>query len=276
MERDRRREDAERPRDYVSTWVADSMRSIVYQADKQQLMAAIVAPAGCGKTKVLKALTEELRGVYVYCDPNITERELLYKIACAVDWKRDIGTKVAMLRHIIAKLQNTKRVIFLDEAQQLHRAISAVRSIFDQAEVGIIMAGTQEIMRYVDDRADGRGQFSSRCIRFNVLEEIRNAESPNGGSAGRDLFTMEEIKKFFATRKIRLATDAMRLMWLLACQPSHGTLRLIEKLASIAADLNRKAEVLEREHIMIALEFFRGAREAAYLENLTERYAKAA
>jgi DNA transposition AAA+ family ATPase len=272
MERDARREAARRPQDYVSTWVAETMRTIAYQADKQGVMAAIVAPAGCGKSKVLKTLVDEMRGVYVYCDPDLTERELLYKIAVALGFKREIGTKIAMRQYIIHSLAGTKRVIFLDEAQQLRRSIRVVRSIYDQAEVPIIMAGTAEILQYIDDRADGRGQFSSRCIRYSVIESVHNAENPTGGRQGRDLFTIEEIKKFFASKKIRLTTDGLRLAWLLACQVNHGTLRLVEKLAGIAADLNRESMAINAEHLMEALELFRGINEAAYMEKLVGKY----
>jgi len=273
MERDRRREDARRPKDYVSTWIAETMRTIAYQADKHNLMAAIVAPAGCGKSKVLKVLTEELRAIYVYCDPEITERELLFKLA-SLDWKRHTGaTKAALRQHIVEKLADTKRMIFLDEAQQMRRSIRVVRSIYDQAEVPIVMAGTAEILQYIDDRADGRGQFASRCIRYNVIDSLRTAEGPGGGKrGGRDLFTIEEIKKFFASKQIRLSTDGLTLMWLLACQPNHGTLRLVEKLAVIALDLNRGVQLLTREHVMEALELFRGPSEATYLEELSTKY----
>src|SRR5438067_13304176 len=139
------------------------------------------------------------------------------------------------------------------------------------AEVPIVIAGTAEILRYVDDRADGRGQFSSRCMCYNIIEALRNVESPDGGKVGRDLFTIEEIQKFFKSKQMRLSTDAMRLMLALANLPSHGTLRLIEKLAAIATDLNRDVERIERDHILEALELFRGAAVASYLERLADR-----
>lgn len=279
MERDRRRADASKPRGYVKTWVADTMRTIAYQADKHGLMAAIVAPAGCGKTMVLKVLADEMRAVYIYCDERISERELLYKIAVALGSKAETASKARLRQYIVDCLAGTKRIIFLDEAQNLSRAIRAVRSIFDQAEVPIVMAGTAEILDYVDDRADGRGQFASRCIRYSVLQQIRNAEGPDGdkaGKAGRPLFTQEEIQRFFTSKKIRLSTDAMLLMWRLACLPSHGTLRLVEKLAAIATDLNRSASALSRDDVMEALDMFRGTSEANYLESLAERLANAA
>lgn len=275
MERDRRRGEARRPRDYVKTWVAETMRTIAYQADKHNLMAAIVAPAGCGKSLVLKVLAEEMRAAYIYCDPDITERELLFKIALSLGFKATYGTRSGLRQFIVDSIAGTRRAIFLDEAQQMRRSIKAVRSIYDQAEVPIIMAGTAEIMTYIDDRADGRGQFARRCIRWNVIDSLKSAEGPGGGTSGRrDLFTEDEVRAFFASKKIRLTTDAMRLAWLLACQPNHGTLGMVEKLAGIAMDLNPDTSSVNRDHILEALQLFRGPGEATYLEKLTERYLK--
>lgn len=271
LERDARRASAERPKDTVSTWVAETIRTIALQADKQVMMAVIVAPAGAGKTKVLRAMTDEMRGIYLYCFTSMTEREFLASLLAAMGKTVAGKTKAALMRQVVGELKGTKRILFLDEAQQLPKAIGCIRSIHDQAQVPIVMAGTADILRYVDDRADGRGQFSSRTIRCNLLDFVCNAEDPNGNPAGRDLFTIEEIRSFFAMRSMRLADDAMRLMWALACLPNFGTLRLIGNVADIAADVNRSADMLTRQHLIGALQMLVGG-EAKYLNNLAERH----
>jgi hypothetical protein len=205
----------------------------------------------------------------------MTAREFLISLSVHLGFKDEtFRSKASLLRFVVNRLQGTKRIIFLDEAHQLSKAIGCIRAIHDQAGVPIVMAGTAEILNMVDDRADGRGQFSSRCIRFNVCEAVRDAQDPRGGSAGRDLFTIEEIKAFFQMKRIRLTTDALRLMWLLACLPNHGTLRLVETLAEIALDLNAGVEVLDRSHIIEALEMFRGRKESDFLQTLTERHER--
>lgn len=277
MERDSRRSQASRPRHYVSTWVAETIRTIAYQADKRCLMAAIVAPAGAGKTKVLKTLAEEMRGTYLYCDADAKGIWFLTALAEAVGIRRRWAwAKAAVKAEIIKELRGTRRVIFLDEAHQLGGSIGAVRTIYDEAQVPIVMAGTADILQLVNDRTDGRGQFSSRCIQYNVLDVVRNAETPGGGSSGkgaaggRDLFTIEEIKAFFAMKRIRLTTDALRLMWQLACLPNQGTLRLVENVADMAAEISGEAEVLGREHLIAALELLHNAR-ARHLLHVVDR-----
>lgn len=276
MERDSRRRMSKRPSDYVSTWVAETIRSIAYQADKRGMMAAIVAPAGAGKTKVLKVLAQEMRGVYHYCDQDGSGRETLAALAMDLG-HRGIArsTRAELKRWVIGALTGTNRVIFLDEAHQLGKGVSFIRSIHDQAGVPIVMAGTADILTFVNDRTDGRGQFSSRCIQYNLLDEVRNIESPDSGRAkGKDLFSMEEIKAFFAMKKIRLTPDAMRLVWRLACLPNHGTLRLAEKLAEVALDMDSAAEVLTRESIIDALAILHNAN-ARHLVTLTDRADRA-
>ena len=270
MERDARRAAFAKPRDYVPTFVAETIRTIAFQADKQLKMAAIVAPAGSGKTKVLRVLTEQMRGIYLYVPQNMSEKEFLIQLAMALGRNADHGSKGSILRWVVKKLKDTRRIIFIDEAQNLGKWIGMVRSIHDEAAVPIVMAGTADILQMVNDRADGRGQFSSRTIRCNLMDFVANAEDPDGNAADRELFTLEEIKRFFDSRGMRLADDGMRFMWALACLPNYGTLRLAELVADLAADANRGVAVLTRQQLLAALPMVVGG-EARYLKGLTER-----
>lgn len=275
MERDSRRSEAQRPKDYVETWVAETMRTIACEADKLGMMAAIVAPAGSGKTLVLKALADEMRGVYLYCDADHTTKDFLESLAAALGRKAQSGTTAKVKQFVIESLRGTRRIIFLDEAHQLGKAIKSIRGIYDQAEVPIVMAGTADILNMIADHADGRGQFHSRCIPFNVVDQIRDVENPDRSKGGRNLFTIEEIRAFFSMKKIRLSNDALMLMWQLACLPSRGTLRLIDTLATLAFELNRrkKDEALTRDQVVEALRLLRGNSGSKHLRTLAERHA---
>jgi DNA transposition AAA+ family ATPase len=275
MERHARRAAASRPSDMVKTWIAEDMRTVALQADKRCMMAAIIVPAGAGKTRVLKALTEELRGVYVYCDHSLTPLEFLRQLSINLGRRSEQGSKAAVQRWIIGSLAGTRRIVFLDEAHQLGRSISCVRSIHDQAQVPIIMAGTAEILGFINDRADGRGQFSSRCLRYNALDHVMNAEDPDGNAAGKDLFTIEEIKAFFDTKKIRLDREAMKLCWALACLPNYGTLRFVENTVNTVFDASPDLELVTRAHVVAALKLMVG-QEAAYLQRIAQRHIEAA
>ena len=274
MERDARRNQHRRPKDYVRTWVAEDVRTYAYLADKRGMMAAIVVPSGAGKTKVLKALTAEMRGVYVYCRENVTARDLYRAIATALGWQVQGGGSGDLLRYIVEQLDGTHRPVFVDEAQNAGKHIGCLRSIHDQTGVPIVMAGTDEILRHVNDRAHGRGQLSSRCIRYNAMDHVHNAEGPDGGEVGRDLFTVEEIQAFFAMKKIRVDRDALRLLWSLACLPNYGTLRLVENVLDTVAHAYAGLDVVTREHVVFGLQSLVGG-EATALQRLARRHADA-
>jgi len=84
------------------------------------MMAAIVAPAGSGKSLVLKALADETRGIYVYCQPNVTVRELLYKIALALGYRADRRRPASRdcPPGSLNSFRGTKRRSISDEAQK--------------------------------------------------------------------------------------------------------------------------------------------------------------
>ncbi len=260
MERESKRLESRRPKDYVRTTVAEAIRSIAMLADKRTMMAAVVVPSGAGKTKVLKILTEEMRGLYVYCHGGMTVRELYFSIASQLGWRNTIGTSGAFRKYIVAAMSGTNRIIFLDEAHQLRERVGCVRSIHDEAGVPIVMAGTDEILQFVNDRAHGRGQFASRTIRYNALDNVYNSDSPDGSAAagGRDLFTMAEIAAFFKKKEIRLHREALDLLWRIACVPGFGCIRLAENAVNTVFDIDPDTQIVEREQVIMALDMLLG------------------
>ncbi len=82
-------------------------------------------------------------------------------------------------RKIVEKLKGTNRPVFLDEAHLLPPScFGRIRSLHDQTGVPIIMAGTHEILRRINDRSNGKGQFASRCYQFNAMDMVVNASEP--------------------------------------------------------------------------------------------------
>jgi DNA transposition AAA+ family ATPase len=271
MERDARRSKAKRPAGYIPTQVAEDMRSIIITADKAGMMAAIVAPSGSGKTFVLKSLEEELNGLYIRCDDTFTPSQLLRQIARSMGAKALSHFTYEVQEWVVERLRAKRHVLMLDEAQHLKpKTMSRIRTLHDAAGVTVILVGTADILEIVNDRHDGRGQFSRRCIRYNVLEYVRNVGDPRGGAAGgRDLFSMEEVRSFFASKRIRLHRDGLEMLWLIACLPNYGTLGFAEKVASIAIDMFGDEEALTRDTIMQAMQILMGDE-----VTLVKRYAK--
>jgi DNA transposition AAA+ family ATPase len=277
MERDRRREEAKTPRDFIPTKIADDIRSVVYLADKRGMMAAIVAPSGTGKTFVLKVLVAELRGLYVYCHGGMTPRELLNTMAVQLGRKSRDVTRADQHRWLVATMKDTHRLIVLDEAHQLGAALNVVRALHDEAGVPVVMAGTAEILEAVNDRSDGRGQFSSRTIRYNALDHLVASDAPGGGAGGKggaavNLFSESEVRAYFDMKKMRIDSDGLRLLWAMACLIDYGCIRFAEHVAETAMEIKRRyAEPLTRKDLLTALKMLHGDVEAGYVRRLTDQ-----
>lgn len=279
QERDARRRKAKTPAGYIPTRVAEEMRMVINQADKTGLMAAIVAPSGCGKTFVLHSLADTLNAIYIRCDDACTPLGLLRRIAKALGHKNaDHSTRSALQDFCVEKLAAKKHAIFLDEAHLLStQTMSLVRTLHDPPSgATVIMVGTVAILESINDRKDGRGQFSRRCLRYNLMDYVRHVGNPRGGgSAGdRDLFSIEEVKAFFDMKRIRLKRDALEMVWLIACLPNYGTLGFAEKLVSIAQDLTGDDEAIDRPTLMSAARIFMGD-EFQYVHTLAHAHLEA-
>ncbi len=237
MERDARRRRSAMPVDYVPTEVAENMRGIAIQAAAEPAMAAIVVPAGAGKTMVMKVLTEELSGGYVYCDETLTPKEFLQETARAVGLRPSSRTMAQIKREVIDKLKGTNRPLLLDEAHRLKpQVFPMLRTIHDLADIAIVMAGTTEILDRINDQANARGQLASRCLRYNALTHAFDIDDPRDQQNRRPLFSREEIEALFAKSRVRFQPDAFQLVWSIACLPGHGCLRTALRIVRRARD----------------------------------------
>jgi DNA transposition AAA+ family ATPase len=108
----------------------------------------VYGPAGCGKTTATKYYTQNNNGV-IRIEARATSRSplcILKKILAAINEKPK-GTTDDMLETLINKLQDSNRLIIIDEAQHLSPlAFDTLRAINDIARVGIVYAGNMKIL----------------------------------------------------------------------------------------------------------------------------------
>lgn len=275
LERKARREQATGPSDYVATWVCEEMQAFVRLADRHRKMAAIVAPSGSGKDKVIEVLAEQLNAHVLECNDQMTPRQFLIALADELGLRVLSSPNMTLLREINKRLKDRSCLLFLNEAQQLRRkCASVIRSIYDQTGVPIILFGSEDIFSFIDDRAthsaSGGGQFWSRCIKCNISRRrLADGDPDHPDRAGRPLFTVEEIRKFLAMKRVRLAREVLTLVWRIAQLEEHGTLRLAMDVVGYAADL-WPSEPLTREMILEALDLAQDT-EAAIVRNKIDR-----
>ena len=167
-------------------------------------------PAGSGKTMVLEAMASKLNGVYVYCDPTLTARELLARITGGARHQHNTAQR---LQAAVSMFRSTDRPIFLDEAHTLPPGcFPVIRSLHDQARVPIIMAGAAEILHCVDDASLGGGQMASRCLTYNALERTLDTESHDPHhQGGRPLYSIEEVQALSENWCVRLVDGGLQI-----------------------------------------------------------------
>jgi len=264
MEIDARRRQSKLPRGYVETTIASEVNAVVAAAcTDEPAMAAIIAPSGCGKTLVMKAMAARYHGHYLAALDGYTPRTLAIDIGQLIGARSPhTGGAVAILRRVIEALKGTRRPLFIDEAHRLRRDVfSTIRSIHDLAEVPVVLAGTADILDHVNDRAEGRGQFASRCLQYNIMEHVMDADGPRGGpqaATGRPLFTIAEVREYLEGMNVRFDEEGLRMAWAVACLPNHGCLRTVRRCVLLIQRTKAEGETITRRDFAQALSLLFG------------------
>ena len=97
------------------------------------------------------------------------------------------------------------------------------------------------------------------------------ASPPRPVAAGDLLFTVDEVRPFFDSKKIRLADDALMRCWAIACLPNEGTLRSLDKLLAIVFEMDPDLELVQLRHIRAAMRMKFGVKLAGYIETVVAR-----
>ena len=114
-------------------------------------LGIVVGKSGYGKTYALKQYAKLPRVAYIECDDTMGARDLVESIEKALGIPRGYGTiwhRVSGIRDFC----NTNKgyLIIIDEADKLvsqftQKKMEIIRSIFDQADVGIVIAGEPKL-----------------------------------------------------------------------------------------------------------------------------------
>jgi DNA transposition AAA+ family ATPase len=232
MERETRAGEAKRPQGFVETSVAKRMLVVVRTAVETKSIGLVVGPAGMGKTLTAKAAASIYTGS-IYLRVTQSERRntgLIASLARMLGVPAR-GTISITHRLVIEHLSGTGRPLLIDEAHALQAsAIDALRDIHDEAEVPIVLWGTHDVRRKVNDTEAWYGQLNSRIVATCDLGELANP--PRGG--GAPLFTVEEIQRLFTSDKLKLTGDGAAFLHELACIPGLGGLRICAKIMDVA------------------------------------------
>lgn len=276
MERETRTSEVQRPAGWVTTEAANRMLAVIRAAVNGLGMGLITGPAGVGKTMVLTAANKEYTGS-ILIRVMQSERRCTGLVSSIA---RILGvparsTIAITHRLVVEALRGSNKPIFIDEAHKLkHDALEALRDIHDEAGVPIILCGTIDVKKSVQDTDANFGQFSSRIIsRVDVAESVL---TPRFGPKGRGqedvptLFSVEEVQQLFAAGQLRISDQAIDLLTDVANALGHGCLRLVVKMVQIAS-MNPKVLAKKEIDRGVLLAVLRQMHGEAYAELVVER-----
>ncbi len=128
-----------------------------------QICGMLTGDAGCGKTTALKAFAKSHPSVLlIEADHGYTAKALFDEL-CAELGLDDRGSLHQKLVRIVDKLNDSGRLIIIDEAEHLpYRALELIRRVHDKAGVGIALCGMPRLEKNVQGDKNHYAQLNSR------------------------------------------------------------------------------------------------------------------
>lgn len=143
--------------------------------------------SGCGKTTALKNYQKIMNGViYIQADATKWSPCSILKLISKSTGEPCKGSSSDILDNLVDKLTGTDKLVIIDEAQHLKaKAFDTLRVLNDRAEVGVIYAGTPDIIqRMTIGRA--KEEFDQVYSRIEYTCNLSNR------------FTINEISALFS------------------------------------------------------------------------------
>ncbi len=173
-----RRADRKLQISYIRTKSCKRTADILGLAHVDGQAVVVIGQAGLGKTSALRDYAGRNPDVIlIEVDPTYTAKVLLKTIAEKVGCDSK-GTLNDMLNGIIGKLQDSGRLIAVDEAEHLpYRALECLRRIHDRAEVGLALVGMPKLLVNLRGRHGELKQLYSRIgFKLDLGDELGEDE----------------------------------------------------------------------------------------------------
>lgn len=160
---------------FQPTSIAQEVMFVLDHAHIYRDLGLVYGDAGLGKTMAIQEYVRLHRdAIFITASPFTRSPKALIKQLLAALGKYERGPRDEQARLIIETLRDSGRLIVIDEAQHLsYPALEVLRSIHDQAGVGLVLAGNLEVF----DRMHGRGQaaFAQLFSRVGVRRCLQTA-----------------------------------------------------------------------------------------------------
>ncbi len=181
----------------------------------------LYGPAGCGKTTALQHYTRTNNGVvYVEADVTTNSPRCILKLILNALGEDSKGSTADLMQCILAKLNNTKRLLIIDEAQHLtEKSFDAIRAINDKAHIGIVYAGNPSILKRMYGRQEE--EFDQVYSRIVYKCKLNNG------------FSLDDISNIYS--HFNFSKECLKYLYQIAKR--KGGLRLMVNQCQIAQNI---------------------------------------
>jgi len=157
-----------------------SVLGLCNACQENMALGIIVGKSGQGKTYALKSYAKLPRVAYIECDDTMACRDLIEAIEIQLGMPKGIGGTIWSRVNRIREFFNTNTgyLLIIDEADKLinkytQKKMEILRGIFDQAEVGIIIAGEPKLEAEIKGSLT---RFANRMDFYYKLKGLKRKE----------------------------------------------------------------------------------------------------
>lgn len=147
---------------------------ICKSCQQDMALGIVVAKSGYGKTHALKKYAKMPRVAYIECDDTMACKDLVEAIEREIGMPQGAGGTIWKRVNRIRDFFNTNDgyLLIIDEADKLinkytQKKLEIIRSIFDQSDVGIVIAGEPRL------EAEIKGNLSRFANRMDFYYKLK-------------------------------------------------------------------------------------------------------
>ena len=167
-------------RDYFHrTSDSDRIIAVCQSSQDYAALGVIAGRSGFGKTFTLKQFAKNRHVLYMECEVSMTSRDLTAALEECVGLPPGTGTVCRRMKNIKEFFNaNNGYLLIIDEFDKLITRFSTnkvemIRSLFDQSQVGIVIAGELQIENMIKQF---HGQFANRVSYIHRMNGLKGKE----------------------------------------------------------------------------------------------------
>lgn len=162
---------------FLKTKDANDIIAVCQSCQEYAGVGIIVGKAGFGKTYTLKYYSKLPRVCYIECNELMNSKDLLRRIEKLLGLPHITGTSDERAMAIAEFFNaNPGYLLIIDEADKLiakytTRKAETIRTIFDQANVGVVFAGEPMLESLVNQNIKRMESRTDLCVRLHGLSK---------------------------------------------------------------------------------------------------------